>query len=73
MEQEQDIASHKHAISRHRHQWERAPTPPGYWNIGFPSTQEALEINKKAKEMHREKMMKVARQVKKGEGKFKKR
>jgi len=32
-----------------------------------------LEINNKARKIHKEKMMKVAEQVKKGEGKFKKR
>ncbi|KAG6853758.1 hypothetical protein C0991_001588 [Blastosporella zonata] len=50
-----EITSHKKAISRHRHHWERAKTPPGYWNIGFPDTQETEEINDQAREMHRRK------------------
>jgi hypothetical protein len=41
----------------------RAQTPPGYWNIGFPDTQEAREINEKAEEMHRRKLKEVKREV----------
>jgi hypothetical protein len=59
-----DIAQHKKDISRHRHKWERASTPPGYWNIGFPSTQEASDINEKAKEMHRQKLAMVEQEAK---------
>jgi DNA repair protein endonuclease SAE2/CtIP C-terminus len=59
-----DIAQHKRDISRHRHNWERANTPPGYWNIGFPSTQEAFDINEKAKEMHRQKLLMVEQEAK---------
>ena len=59
-----DIAQHKKDISRHRHHWERSKTPPGYWNIGFPSTQEALDINEQAKEMHREKLAMVEHEAK---------
>jgi hypothetical protein len=52
---EGDIAMHREKISRHRYIWERAKTPPGYWNIGFPTTQEAVGINAEAQEMHRNK------------------
>ncbi|KAH9476297.1 hypothetical protein JR316_0011871 [Psilocybe cubensis] len=58
-----DIDSHKKAISRHRHNWDRAATPPAYWDIGFPSTQEASDINKKAKEMHERKKDKIAKEA----------
>ncbi|CAL1703858.1 unnamed protein product [Somion occarium] len=44
--QERSIQQHKHQISRHRNQWKIPQTPPGYWNIGFPDTQEAEIINK---------------------------
>lgn len=57
--QEQAIVEHMHEISRHRHQWEPASTPPSYWNIGFPDTQEAAAINKRAQEMHEQKRAKV--------------
>jgi DNA repair protein endonuclease SAE2/CtIP C-terminus len=68
-----EIASHKQAISRHRHHWERARTPPGYWNIGFPDTQEAADINERASEMHRQKREAVEKEVRKGAGRYKRR
>lgn len=67
------IEDHKKSISRHRHQWARGNTPPGYWNIGFPSTQEAAEINEKAKEMHRKKQEEIERTVRRGEGRYRRR
>lgn len=67
------VEDHKKAISRHRHQWARANTPPGYWNIGFPDTQEAAKINEKAEEMHRKKQEEVERSVNRGEGKYRRR
>ena len=53
------IGAHIHQISRHRDQGERPRTPPGYWNIGFPDTQQAAAINEAARSMHREKMAMV--------------
>ncbi|KAJ6627005.1 DNA repair protein endonuclease SAE2/CtIP C-terminus-domain-containing protein [Mycena sp. CBHHK59/15] len=64
------IASHKQAISRHRHHWVRASTPPSYWNIGFPTTQEANEINEKAQAMHEQKKKDVRAEAEKG-GRYK--
>lgn len=37
------------ACSRHRTTYQRATTPEGYWNIGFPTTQEADEMNEAAR------------------------
>lgn len=37
------------ACSRHRSTFARADTPEGYWNIGFPSTQEVELINAAAR------------------------
>ncbi|KAG6827987.1 hypothetical protein H0H92_009751 [Tricholoma furcatifolium] len=68
-----EIASHKQAISRHRHQWERPKTPPGYWNIGFPDTQEAEAINKEAKEMHRRKRNEIEAAARKDDGRYRRR
>ncbi|KAH0582201.1 hypothetical protein J132_04152 [Termitomyces sp. J132] len=65
-DKENEIVSHRQAISRHRHHWERPKTPPGYWNIGFPDTQEAEEINEMAREMHRKKKEEVEREVESG-------
>ncbi|KAK4249066.1 DNA repair protein endonuclease SAE2/CtIP C-terminus-domain-containing protein [Corynascus novoguineensis] len=39
----QDLADR---YGRHRHKFARRPSPPGYWNPDFPSTQE-IEANKK--------------------------
>ncbi|KAJ3904342.1 hypothetical protein F5879DRAFT_801911 [Lentinula edodes] len=49
------IAAHKQNISRHRAVWARGNTPPAYWDIGFPDTQRAEEINESAREMQRKK------------------
>ncbi|KZV94083.1 hypothetical protein EXIGLDRAFT_612130, partial [Exidia glandulosa HHB12029] len=54
------IAAHKNEISRHRHQWAPAETPPDYWHIGFPTTQEVEEINRKAAIIHEQKLVNVA-------------
>ncbi|KAJ7747243.1 DNA repair protein endonuclease SAE2/CtIP C-terminus-domain-containing protein [Mycena metata] len=68
-----DITSHKQAISRHRHHWERPKTPPSYWSIGFPDTQEVAKINEKAREMHQQKQKNVQREANKDGGRYKKR
>ncbi|KAI0649822.1 DNA repair protein endonuclease SAE2/CtIP C-terminus-domain-containing protein [Trametes meyenii] len=66
------IEEHKHAISRHRQNWPRAKTPPGYWNIGFPDTQEVAQMNAEAVRMHEQKRAMVAQEAARG-GRFKKR
>ncbi|QRW14530.1 myosin-3 [Ceratobasidium sp. AG-Ba] len=55
MDEEANIAAHKQAVSRHRHKWAPASTPPGYWNIGFPDTQQVEDINRQAVELHDQK------------------
>ncbi|KAG8688821.1 hypothetical protein FRC09_012717 [Ceratobasidium sp. 395] len=55
MTEKEDAAARKKAISRHRHNWAPASTPPGYWNIGFPDTQQVEDINRRAVELHQEK------------------
>ncbi|KAJ8453956.1 hypothetical protein ONZ45_g19496 [Pleurotus djamor] len=67
------VDRHKQNISRHRQQWVRGRTPPGYWNIGFPSTQEADEINLKAEEMHRLKQEQIEAEARKENGRYKRR
>ena len=57
------IEEHKNAISRHRQPWERAKTPPGYWNIGFPDTQEVAAMNAEAARMHERKRAMVAEEA----------
>ncbi|KAJ6519274.1 DNA repair protein endonuclease SAE2/CtIP C-terminus-domain-containing protein [Mycena sanguinolenta] len=63
---EDAIYSHKQAISRHRHDWAQGSTPPSYWDIGFPSTQEAQLINQKAAEMQQKKRRMVEREAENG-------
>ncbi|KAJ7139525.1 DNA repair protein endonuclease SAE2/CtIP C-terminus-domain-containing protein [Mycena epipterygia] len=63
---EDAISSHKQAISRHRHNWARANTPPSYWHIGFPSTQEAQNINEKAATMHQQKRLDIQAEAENG-------
>ncbi|KAF5353691.1 hypothetical protein D9758_008664 [Tetrapyrgos nigripes] len=67
-EKEKEIQSHKQAISRHRDNWARGSTPPMYWSIGFPNTQEAEEINEQAREQHRRKMKEAAREAERKDG-----
>ncbi|KDQ07354.1 hypothetical protein BOTBODRAFT_611361 [Botryobasidium botryosum FD-172 SS1] len=67
------INQHKKEISRHRHYWAPPTTPPGFWNIGFPSTQEVEEINRQAKEMHEKKREWMEREANKPDGKYRKR
>lgn len=44
-------------------QWVRPPTPPGYWQIGFPNTQDVEEQNRKADAMVAEKEAKIRREA----------
>jgi hypothetical protein len=67
-----EIAAHRQAISRHRNQWDRPTTPPAYWQIGFPDTQEVRNINEKAEEMHQQKQRMMEREAAKPDGKYRK-
>lgn len=58
-EVDEELAHHVHEISRHRNRWEAPATPPGYWDINFPDTQEAAAINLRARDMHVQKMRRV--------------
>ena len=55
-----EIEAHKQAISRHRAHWARGETPPRYWDIGFPDTQEVAAMNAEAARMHERKRARVA-------------
>lgn len=46
----QDLADR---YGRHRHRFARRPTPPGYWNPDFPSTQEIEKSKEEAEKMER--------------------
>ncbi|ODN73225.1 hypothetical protein L202_07783 [Cryptococcus amylolentus CBS 6039] len=57
------MREHLNKSSRHRDTWVRAPTPPGYWDIGFPDTQRVQEHNQKADQMTREKEERIRREA----------
>lgn len=60
---EQAVREHLNKVSRHREDWVKPPTPPGYWKIGFPTTQEVEEQNRKADEMARERDEKIRKEA----------
>ena len=39
---------------KHRQRYERRTTPPGFWRVGFPSTQEVEIDRERAERMERE-------------------
>jgi hypothetical protein len=46
-----DYSNH---FGKHRHAYERQPSPPGFWRMDFPTTQESREDREKAKTFERE-------------------
>lgn len=38
-------------FGKHRQRYSRMPTPPGFWNVDFPSTQERAEERRQAEEI----------------------
>ncbi|KAF7315684.1 SAE2 domain-containing protein [Mycena indigotica] len=67
---EEQVAAHKQSISRHRHNWTRGNTPPDYWEIGFPNTQQVNAINEKAQKMQQEKEKMVEQEANKANGRY---
>ncbi|KAF7306020.1 SAE2 domain-containing protein [Mycena chlorophos] len=67
---EEQIAAHKQSVSRHRSDWKRAKTPPGYWTIGFPNTQQVETINERAREMQQEKEQMVEQEAARENGRY---
>ncbi|TIB37757.1 hypothetical protein E3P84_00026 [Wallemia ichthyophaga] len=59
---------HRDRSSRHRSHWPRAKTPPGYWDVDFPSTQKIAQNKEQAREMHKEKRIWVAAEADKDDG-----
>ncbi|KAN0064772.1 hypothetical protein ACQY0O_001829 [Thecaphora frezii] len=60
-DEEDEIQKRKQATSRHRAWGAPEPTPPGYWMIGFPDTQQQTEINREAERMREGKRKRVER------------
>ncbi|WVQ74218.1 hypothetical protein IAR50_003812 [Cryptococcus sp. DSM 104548] len=67
------MREHLNKSSRHRDTWVRAPTPPGYWDIGFPDTQRVKEHNEVADQMNREKEERIRKEAMQKESKWRKR
>ncbi|WVQ66943.1 uncharacterized protein L199_005134 [Kwoniella botswanensis] len=57
------VREHQNMVSRHRETWMKPPTPPGYWKIGFPSTQDVREQNEQADKMMKEKEERIRREA----------
>ena len=57
-------------FGKHRQQWERARSPPGYWNTDFPSTQTQMKDRMEAWKREREKVEERAREARRGAGRW---
>ncbi|TIB94795.1 hypothetical protein E3Q19_00158 [Wallemia mellicola] len=65
----QDAAQeHKNRSSKHRSHWPRPKTPPGYWDVDFPSTQKIALNKEQARQMHKEKWEWAAAEANKDNG-----
>lgn len=65
------ISEHQHRISRHRHFNPPPMTPPNYWQMGFPDTQEVENINQRAENNKKLKLKNIQLQAKDGTGPYK--
>ncbi|BEJ02442.1 hypothetical protein CcaverHIS631_0702370 [Cutaneotrichosporon cavernicola] len=68
-----DIEDHQNRVSRHREVWRRPPTPPDYWKIAFPTTQEVESVNRRADEMTAAREAEVRREAAHKDSKWRKR
>ena len=66
-ENDKEIERRRQEISKHRHNWAPPSTPPKYWSIGFPDTQEVREINREAEEMIEAKKAHVEAEARQGD------
>ncbi|WWD19677.1 hypothetical protein CI109_104139 [Kwoniella shandongensis] len=66
------VREHQNKVSRHRETWTKPRTPPGYWKIGFPNTQDVAEQNQVADKMMREKEERMRREVLQRDSKWRK-
>ncbi|EAA28629.1 SAE2-domain-containing protein [Neurospora crassa] len=58
------------SFGKHRHQFERRRSPPGYWDPDFPGTQEDQERREEANRRERETIEKRWREAMRGNGKW---
>lgn len=64
VEKNDQIEAHKNEISRHRFCSDQATTPPNFWKIGFPDTQEIDDINQRADDMRVRKSQRMNKESK---------
>ncbi|TXT05999.1 hypothetical protein VHUM_03760 [Vanrija humicola] len=60
---QRQLEDHQNRISRHREVWRKPPTPPDFWKIGFPSTQEVEDVNARADKMVADREAEIRRQT----------
>ncbi|KIO22720.1 hypothetical protein M407DRAFT_78890, partial [Tulasnella calospora MUT 4182] len=60
----EQVQQHRQNISRHRQNWVRQSTPPDYWDIGFPTTQQIVSINQRAEENYAAKRAHIIQEAK---------
>lgn len=58
-------------VGRHRAQWERAKSPPGFWNTDFPTTQEAVGYRSEASKREMAEVLERRREAMRSGGKWK--
>ncbi|KAM7207559.1 DNA repair protein endonuclease SAE2/CtIP C-terminus domain containing protein [Naviculisporaceae sp. PSN 640] len=63
----QDLAK---KYGKHRHRFGRPPSPPGYWNPDFPSTQEVEARRRQGQEMERKMVEERWREATRGGGRW---
>jgi len=63
----QDLANR---YGRHRHRFARRPSPPGYWNPDFPSTQEIEQSKQEAERLERGVVEERWREARRGGGRW---
>lgn len=57
-------------LGKHRHRFGRPPSPPGYWNPDFPSTQEVEARRKEGQEMEKKMVEERWREATRGGGRW---
>ncbi|KAG8934425.1 hypothetical protein FRC01_003099 [Tulasnella sp. 417] len=67
----EQVQQHRQNISRHRQNWVRQTTPPDYWDIGFPTTQQIVSINQRAEENYAAKRAHIEQEANKKDGRYK--
>lgn len=70
---DEDTSAHQKAISRHRVYHAAPETPPDYWEVGFPSTQQTKKINESAERIHERKERVMEMEARKSDGKYRRR